>query len=182
MLQVCYYGRRLTVRALIATAALFFAGCSSEVPTYQVHGKVVYADDGQPVPGGVTIVFESTEPPHRRASGEIDAQGNFDLSSRRQGDGAMEGEHRIRFTAHASHAEPDPNVTVSRVMDPKYCEFATSGLTVDIDPNDENNFTLKVEKPPGGVKASAVAKAKKEKPPDRSQDPPSILSPDLDVE
>lgn len=172
-----------TAGPLFVTGLLgWAAGCSSEEPTYGVRGQIVYADNGQPVPGGVTIVLESTKPPHARASGDIDSEGRFELSTRREGDGAIEGEQRVRFTAPVSHAQPDPNVTVARVMDPKYADFASSGLTVNVSPTDDNDFTLKVDRSPKGVQVSSAATPTKPPQPDRSEDSASILSPDLDVE
>jgi hypothetical protein len=173
---------RVVACSIVTIVSLLLTGCSGEVPTYKVRGQVVYADDGQPVPGGVTVVFESVEPPYRRASGDLDAEGRFELSTTRQGDGAMEGKQRIRFTAPVSHVQPDPNVAVAKVMDSKFCDFATSGITVDIKPDDNNTSIIKVERPRGGVKGPPAAAVTKQPPPDRSQDAPNILSPDLDIQ
>ena len=160
--------------------SLAMTGCSGEEPTYEVTGKVVFADNQEPVPGGVTIVLESTRPPHERSSADIQRDGTFTLSSRRQGDGSIEGTHRVRFTAPVSQGAPDPDVTVARILDQKYTEFATSGLTVEVEPDGDNELLVTVERAQGGGKAPAQPAPAPALPP--SQDPEAIRSPDLDVQ
>ncbi len=133
----------------VVVVALLITGCSE--PKYEVRGQVVYENDEQPVPGGVTIVFESTKPPYDRASGNLDAEGRFDLSSSRQGDGAMQGEHRVRFTADVGPGRPDAAANMAQYMAAKYAAYDTADIKLNIDPNDENNFTIKVARPAKGT-------------------------------
>lgn len=155
-------------------------GCSGEEPTYQVRGRVVFADDQQPLPGGVTIVLESTRPPHDRSSADVQPDGTFVMSSRRQGDGSIEGEHRVRFTAPVSQGAPDATENVSRIIDRRYAEFATSELTVEIKPSDDNELVISVERATEGKQASEPPAAQPALPP--SRDPEAIRSPDLDAQ
>ena len=117
---------RTTIPLLFALV-LLPTGCSCQKPTYPVKGKVVYKEDGKPVAGGVVIWFESTTPPYERAQAAVDKDGNFVLSTVREGSGAIQGEHRIRF-------DPPPVMdgtaasALARIMHPRYNEFATSGL------------------------------------------------------
>ena len=129
-------------------------GCSSKKNIYPVQGTVLYADDGQPVSGGVIVVFESTEPPHQRASSNVDVQGRFQLSTHRDNDGALAGKQRVRFTAPSTPTAPDPMVTVVRFVDPKFTDFSTSGIVVEVDPSADNDITIRVDKPPGGLKGN----------------------------
>ncbi len=149
----------MTIQLGFVAAALVVAGCSEPTykvseptvkvpePTYRVHGQVVYEDDEQPVPSGVTIVFESTEPPYERASCDLDAEGRFDLSSNRQRDGAMQGEHRVRFTADVEQGRPDAAANMAEYIAAKYADFKTANIKLNINPNDENNFTIMVARP-----------------------------------
>ena len=123
-------------------------GCSSKEPTYPVKGKVVYQDDGSPAASGVSIVFESTKEPYPRATGEIQPDGSFVLSTDRPDNGAIQGPHRISITTIATDGTgTDLSVQMSKKIDPKYFEFRTSGLTADIKPNDTNDIVVKVERP-----------------------------------
>lgn len=149
---------RTTIQLGFVLAALLISGCSER--TYKVHGQVVYEDNDQPVPGGVTIVFESTEPPYARASGNLDAEGRFDLSSSRPGDGAMQGEHRVRFTADVGPGRPDAAANMAQYMAAKYAEYGTADIKLNIDPNDDNDFTIKVARPAKGTKTPPASSAK----------------------
>jgi hypothetical protein len=139
------HGMRRCRRTLAGVLAILVAGCGTK--TYPVRGKVVFKDDGQPVRGGVTIWFESTEPPYRRASGVVDGEGNFYLSTVRDGSGAMQGEHRVRFEPAVPYGEPTAEEALARRMHPRFREYRTSGLQHTIVPG-ENHFVIEVEKPP----------------------------------
>jgi hypothetical protein len=141
-------------RALRAAAlAAVLAGCSSEAPTYQTEGEVVYADTGERVPASLTVWFESTTPPYQRSSGVV-KDGKFYLSTTRDGNGAIAGEHRVRFDPFVPNggAVDDPAAALARVMNPKHLEFRTSGIVVTIAPVARNTFQIKVEPPRGGRK------------------------------
>src|SRR5205823_1644081 len=97
-------------------------GCSSRIPTYPTHGKVVYKGSGKPVTGNPTIWFESTSPPYHRTSSEVDAEGKFSLNFIREDDGAMEGEHRIRF-APPIFTDGTTEQHLAKIMHPRYAEF-----------------------------------------------------------
>ena len=123
------------------------AGCSSRIPTYPTHGKVVYKENGKPVAGGVFVWFESTAPPYHRASSEVDSEGRFSLGFIQADAGAMEGEHRIRFEPAPPIFEA-PEAALAKRMHPRYYEYRTSGLTKTIARGD-NEFIIEVEGPPG---------------------------------
>jgi hypothetical protein len=132
----------------LSLAALFLAvgACSSRIPTYPTYGKVVYKDDGKPVPGGVVIWFESTTPPYHRASSAVDSQGKFSLGFIHDGDGTMEGEHRISFAPSPPVTDPTPADALARRMPPRYLEFRTSGLKEMIK-RGTNELVIKVDRP-----------------------------------
>jgi hypothetical protein len=125
---------------------LFCIGCSER--TYPVTGKVVYKDTKAPIPGGLAIWFESTKPPeYIRSSGVINDDGTFSLSAAEFDTGALAGEHRVRFTPLLM-GESSVNA-VAAVMHPRYHDFDTSGLSVEVKSGQENNFVIEVERNTG---------------------------------
>lgn len=138
--------------ALALAAGLLAPGCNSEAPTYPVEGEVVYANTEEPVRGSLTVWFESTAPPYQRSSGIV-KDGKFYLSTTRDGNGSIAGEHRVRFDPFVPNgaAIEQPEVALAKVMHPKHLEYRTSGIVVNIEPS-QNKVRVKVEPPPGGRK------------------------------
>jgi hypothetical protein len=131
----------------VLLCALAGAGCGNKIPTYPVRGKVVYKD-GQPFRGGggLTIWFESTQPPYHRSSSPVEDDGEFDLSFIQAGSGAPEGEHRIRFDPGDKHMQPTAEIALAKKMPPRYLEFRTSGLKQTINKG-ANSLVIEVERP-----------------------------------
>lgn len=140
MPYACATGR--TTFLLFVLAAL--AGCGTK--THPVRGTVVYKGDGKPVQGGVTIWFESTTPPYDRASGVVEKDGTFYLSTVRDGSGAIQGEHRTRFEPAVPYAEANAEAALAKTMPPRYREYRTSELKQVIQPG-QNEFKIEVERP-----------------------------------
>src|SRR5262245_9503502 len=136
--------------ALVSLLTGAVAACSNKIPTYPVHGKVVYKD-GTPIRGGggLMIWFESTTSPYHRASGLVDANGEFVLSFIEAGSGAPEGEHRIRFDPGTEHMQPSAEIALGKKMPPRYLEFRTSDLKQMITRGD-NVVVVEVDRPAAG--------------------------------
>jgi hypothetical protein len=114
---------------------------------YSVKGQVVYKDTGEPFSEGTPIVFESKQPPYHRAMGDLDAQGRFELATeQRAGTGAMAGPHRVSIS-YVSVEGGDMRAKLSKLIDEKYFEFRTSGIEVDIKPDQPNEFKIELERP-----------------------------------
>ena len=128
---------------LVAVAALAGAGCGSK--TYDVQGKLLWSD-GTPVTElkGGTVVFESTEQ-HVSASGEIQGDGTFRLSTARPNDGAPPGQYRVLVQQPLEEGKDRPP---PRIMHERFENFKTSGLTATVEPK-KNEVTLTVERVPG---------------------------------
>jgi hypothetical protein len=121
------------------------SGCSEGPPLYSVKGQVVHRSDGSPF-NTTSIVFESTKPPYSRAYGELDEQGRFELSTENRGGyGAMEGPHRVQIS-YVDTNGVDLRPQLSKLIDPKYFEFRTSGIEVDIKPDQPNEFKIELER------------------------------------
>jgi hypothetical protein len=96
------------------TAALMLSGCSGEpsavsLPSETLHpvkGSVLTAD-GKPLTEG-TITFVPVKQTSRTASGKIGSDGTFTLKSGDLGDGAAEGEYKVRIESELTAPSTDP--------------------------------------------------------------------------
>lgn len=98
-------------------------GCDSRPQRVPVAGKVTI--DGQPLTSG----FVRFVPAHgRTASGELNANGEFKLSTFDDNDGALVGQHQVEIIAVAN-----PTATKVRYLTPtKYQDANTSGVQFNI--------------------------------------------------
>ena len=121
--------------ALLGLVAL--AGCSGEpspvaLPRGTLHpvkGKVVTVDD-KPLTEG-TITFVPVKSTSREASGKIGPDGTFTLKSGDAGEGAAEGEYRVRIESPLTVASTDPRKP-TRVVPLAYEDEDTSQLKVTV--------------------------------------------------
>jgi hypothetical protein len=135
----------LIIRSLLffAMLAALLIGCSKSggLKTAPVAGKVTFK--GKPLPNG-TVMFVPGEGP--AATGEIDKDGNYRLSTYGNGDGAVLGSHKVSITALAEIGTGLPeqrNPTPPSLLPAKYLSHETSGLTVEVkDGNNDVNFDL----------------------------------------
>jgi len=132
---------------------LLIAGCGPErVPTFPVKGKVVFKGTDEPAAKGAKIWFESTKPPDfLRSMSDIADDGTFVLSTDRAGNGAMEGEHRIRIDP-TNGSGMNIEAELAKNIDRKYFEFRTSGVTVEIKPNEAHDFKIELDRPAGATR------------------------------
>jgi hypothetical protein len=119
--------------ALITVIALsVVAGCGGGSPRpVAVRGQVTY--QGKPLAKG-TVTFIPTEP-GPPATGQIQPDGQFTLSTYRPGDGALPGRYAVMVIAVGDtagrlpdEANPPPPLLVPR----KYASHRTSGITADV--------------------------------------------------
>jgi hypothetical protein len=100
---------RRAARVLLGllTAVLIGCGGGSEFDTAPVHGKVTY--QGKPVEGGsITLRPLATgdqSETGKPASGEVQADGSYALSTYGDQDGAVVGRHQVLYTP--PYIEPD---------------------------------------------------------------------------
>jgi hypothetical protein len=138
------------VVCLLALVASAVEGCGSSHPaTYPVAGKVAF-EDGTPLRTGGIVMFESVatdEQPKMSAAGLLTPDGSFQLSTFKEGDGAVAGKHRAlirpqRKTENASQfSQP-----ASSPIDPKFERFETSNLTFNVEQNN-NEIKIVVTRP-----------------------------------
>ena len=133
-------------RLAVIAAALLTAGCSGG-GLAPVRGQLVYPD-GQPAKDlvGCSVVFEATGADGKSvgATGEVDAEGRFELTTNKPGDGAPVGMNKValnpRWRGQSERPDPLP------VLD-KYANASTSGLTVDVK-SGGNDVKITVEPKP----------------------------------
>jgi len=132
---------RLILTALLLCPAV---GCGDQ-NIYPVSGEVV-DPDGKPIPllKGARIEFESLEA-KKSASGTIDEQGHFRMTTEKTNDGAWLGKHRVLIGRPYVGADKQ----APRSIFDKYESFDASGLEVTVEPKD-NHVKLTVERLKGG--------------------------------
>lgn len=130
--------------AVALLGLLSTTGCSDGKPrAYPARGRVVFTT-GSPVHVG-TIELKSRE--HGiQARGEIGDDGSFVLTTYREGDGAVAGVHdcvvvQMVFAENVQGHRPSK----LGVVHPRYGSYSTSGLNVEIRPDQENVLEVKVE-------------------------------------
>jgi hypothetical protein len=120
---------------LVAVLGLSLAGCGGGHPaTAGVEGKVLYR--GKPLEFGAVMFQPAAGPP---ASGQIQRDGTFRLSTYGSNDGAVLGAHKVSVSCLESQSPtappPDPNVEpgLGKPLIPaKYLNPETSGLTAEV--------------------------------------------------
>lgn len=118
------------------------AGCGSsyQMETARVSGRVTL--DGKPV-GPCTIVF--TPPQGRAASGPVDSEGTFTLSTYGAGDGAIVGTHRVSVFV-ATSDETDSRHEKPSLIPEHYASPASSGLVYEVQPSQSNEFHIELSR------------------------------------
>lgn len=95
--QAC---RRFAGWAALAMIAL--AGCGGGGPTtYPVSGRVTYK--GQPVTTGEIRYLPADKAQGHIARGAIDAQGAFELTTFKPGDGVLSGSYQVTISSYDPH-------------------------------------------------------------------------------
>jgi len=129
---------------LLALAALatIAGGCKRNPRVVPVSGVVYYNDN--PLPYG-TIMFQPDK--GQPASGEIQPDGTFKLSSYGPDDGAVPGQHSVSVSCYAGQrpapekAEQQGDGSLGKLLIPlRYTRLASSGLMAEI--KDEPNQTI----------------------------------------
>ncbi|MBN2294302.1 MAG: hypothetical protein JXM70_17875 [Pirellulales bacterium] len=122
--------RKVWLLAVLLVNVSLIIGCGDGRPKrVPVSGQVLV--DEQPLPGGFVRIVPANG---RAATGQIDAQGHFSLTTYDKNDGCMPGTHNVEVTFIDTS---NPNVYRSLIPE-KYNNADTSGLSVTIDgPTDD---------------------------------------------
>lgn len=131
-------------------------GCEKGPVTYQAGGTVKYRD-GAPLAGGQVKFQVDGGPLARTATGFIGPDGQFELRTFEDGDGALPGRHRVMIISPAAPLDEDweknlleggarPKPPSGPQLHPRYRSFDNSGLSFTVTSNEqENQFDIVVE-------------------------------------
>jgi len=131
---------------------LFTAGCSPKSSkVHPVQGRIMVA--GKPAARAL-VIFHPENPADEKAihpSAEVDADGNFRLTSFRSGDGAPEGQYRISVVWYLAnpkpHAAEGDDANIRNYLPEVYARAETTPLraTVTRGTNNLPTFELKTK-------------------------------------
>ncbi len=124
---------------VLCSALPVLAGCDSGPEMVPIHGQVLYRD--KPLTFGAVMLQSSRGQP---ASGIIQPDGTFVLSTFESEDGAVVGKQKVRITCYESQRSGSQKQLSAKRAEPmglgtsliprKYTSYASSGLVVDIEP------------------------------------------------
>lgn len=130
-------------KSLVVLLILYLCGCSDRLTTYPVSGKVHFTTGGPVHVGAIELRSRAYGV---QARGLIQPDGSFTLTTYVEGDGAIAGIHDcvvVQFVMAEGIRDHRPS-TIG-VVDRRYANYATSGLTVEITPQRYNKIVLQVE-------------------------------------
>ena len=128
---------RLPPQLIILGLAIALApsGCS-QPKFYPVRGKVIVFAVGPLTQG--EIRFRPVSRPSLVASGKIQKDGTFSVSTPDHGEGVLEGDCQVAIIVEPANGK--------RPIAERYGDYSTSGLTFTVAPREENFFILDVKK------------------------------------
>lgn len=127
---------------LIGSLTLFALGCGGNGGFTAVSGTVTY--DGKPLTNGdITLIPDG---PGENASGQIDENGRFTLTTFNPKDGVKPGTYKIRIASYNSEAKMDDPTTGKLAIPQKYFDATKSGLTVTIEAKASQTLDLNLSK------------------------------------
>lgn len=131
---------RIVAAIFLACGAL--AGCrnSDQLETAAVTGKITL--NGKPLGKGIVIFTPALG---RAARGLIDAEGAYQLTTYKNGDGAIVGRHGVAVVVADENSTGGVEGGIVSIVPFKYAVPATSGLEFDVRSSlrNEANFDLK---------------------------------------
>jgi hypothetical protein len=126
---------------LVSILCILLVGCHRDPPTYAVSGKVKF-------PSGAPVRMGTVETKSRdtglQARGTIESDGSFQLTTFRPGDGAVAGIHDCVVVQIVMTEGTGVGGSTYGVVDPKHNSYHTSGLTIEVKPNETNEVLLEV--------------------------------------
>ena len=130
-----------SLRMVALVSLTILVGCSGNgVATYPVEG-IVTLEDGTPLQTG-TVEFNSTEH-DLTASGRIQSDGTFRLTTYKAGDGAVSGDHDAVVVQLISTEDlPLHDHDHGPTIDPKYSHYDSAGLRFTV--HDDRTNSVKI--------------------------------------
>ena len=127
----------------LAAPILLIASAGCGPGKYPVRG-VVTLDDGTPLTKGL-VVFERVDGgPPLTARGNVGADGHYELSTDKPGDGVPLGKYKVLVNPLDLSDVPDEEKKLP--FDLKYLKFETSGLECEVKAG-ANDYPIKLSRP-----------------------------------
>lgn len=124
--------------------AIVGAGCGGTgLSTVPVSGTVAYEDGSALQAQMASVTFQPTGEGSKTkgASGQIKADGTFQLTTIAPNDGALPGDYRVTFSIGNGY----PNLV--SVVAPEYTTVHRTPVTAKVEAGKKNHFDFKVKKP-----------------------------------
>jgi hypothetical protein len=141
---------RICLAVVLTAACVAGNGCKQNPRVVPVAGMVLYND--KPLPFG-TIMFQPDR--GQPASGEIQSDGSFKLSSYAPDDGAVPGRHIVSITCYEGQrpsmtkADDAGETSLGKLLIPlKYTRTGSSGLSAQIEDAPNQSVEFKLTGPP----------------------------------
>ena len=130
------------ISLLLLFSLLVFTGCGSNVG---LMGKVVFSDDGSPVPAGMVCLEGDTH----FARAVIQPDGTFTVGSLGAKDGLPPGVYRVYISGaeEVVGQTPSGDDIFAQLVDRKFTSPETSGITIDIS-RTTRDFVIEVDRAP----------------------------------
>ena len=137
---------RILSYVFVLISMFLLVGCGESVsPANKVTGVVTVG--GKPIEGA-TVIFEPSE--GRSATGITDAKGEFTLTTHEEGDGAVEGTHKVAISK-AAYVPKDTSLEelakAEKSKSPvpeKFGSTERSELTAKVTADGKNHFEFKL--------------------------------------
>jgi hypothetical protein len=123
-------------RAVAVVAIALFVGCGKpdyQLDTAPVRGTVTL--DGEPLPSGYVVVPTMRG---RMATGEIQPDGTYEMTTYSPGDGVQVGSQRVVVTPVPPDQKAEKRVPIPQ----RYQQAGTSGFTIDVKPGEDHVLDL----------------------------------------
>jgi hypothetical protein len=134
------------IPTMILLVALAGCGASDRNEVARVRGTVTL--DGKVYTQGGSVVFQP-EAQCKMATGRIQSDGSFEMTTYSAGDGAAVGRHQVIVIPRPAQivdelAEEKKGATSVSPIPNKYGSASTSGLQYDVKPAESNEFSIEL--------------------------------------
>jgi hypothetical protein len=133
----------LMLRMSLLCCFLFLLGCNNKgYVSYPVTGTVKFSDGTIPTGEITTVAFTPAvpNPKAKSASGNIQPDGKFSLSTIEPDDGAFPGDYKVTVSVLKTYLGSE------QLVDGKFTNETTTPLVAKVGPSEKNTFDFVIEK------------------------------------
>lgn len=144
MTQLLNHASKYALLITLLACVLGSIGCGGgKIKTYPTRGRVVFKDGS---PAHVGTVELKSKAHGVQARGEIDEDGYFTLTTYKDGDGAVAGQHDAVIVQFVMVEEASGlHGGTLGVINPRYASYSTSDLQCTIKEDDGNEIVFEVD-------------------------------------